>query len=1052
MVFIPSRSTSQKHAEAKRQRRFVTLLSKCRTRLNATHCAAGLIMAVVLCAPAQAQQSETVEFNLPAQSLEQALKSYGIATNRQVMFATDIVEGKTADALSGPLEPTEALDRLLAGTGLIYETTPSNVILVKTARETSSDAQSPRSNAREQQNQDREESPRNEPESDDETEQEEPLDLGRVAVRGATITGTNIRDVNPVGSSITVVDRDEIERSGYSSVQEVIQSIPQNSQAGAVSNFGAAAINRGDNTTLATGINLRGLGARSSLTLLNGRRLAPGTRGTFVDVSTIPLAAIDRVEVLADGASAIYGSDAVAGVVNFILRDDYEGAETSLSYRDTTQGGGREYQFFQLWGSNWRTGNLLLGYEFTDRERIANARRRATENCDLSDRGGDNFCSIQSSPGNITRIGTMPVSRAIPFGQDGSSLDEADLIDGVLNTFNNRAVADLFPEEERHGAFGRFSQALSDDVEVFIEGFFGRRDALFIQNRSGINLTVPESNAYRQLNGLFPGQGDLVVQYNFTPDLGPVRIDTQSEGWRATAGIEVELTENWTLDVFANWAEQQENASVLNSTTGNIAALNQALASSDPSTSFNPFADGSNTPQSVLDRIGGGRINQTLDSELFNAGVRTTGRLFELPAGSVRLAAGLEYREEDARYEESNFDSDGNLTMQFPGPLQPAFNRDIKAAYAEFFIPIFGENHRLTGFEELLFTAAVRYEDYSDFGSTVNPKFGASWSPISGLRFRGSYGTSFSVANLNDNLTPANAFVVPLPGFIDPNATDGFTNTLFIGGGNPNLDPEEGETYTLGIEITPEAIPGLFIGASYFDVSIEDAITSINDIRVLFADEQAFAGAGALIRNPTAEQVNDALANVIIPPVPLPDPNDIELIAFVAPVNSGLLTARGLDLETSYVRATPIGQIDLSLRGSFLFELSQSPAPGIDPTRNEGEFTFPSDFSGRALFTWSNRGWAVTTAINHVASYDDNLSNPVRTIDSWTTVDAQISYRIGSAAARGWGLDGTEISLSVTNLLNEDPPFVNALNGVAYDPANANPIGRQIGARITKRW
>lgn len=985
-----------------------------------------------------------IEFDIDPKPLGDALNEFGMQSGEEILFVETDTRGKRTNGVEGMYKADDALDILLTGSGIDYRVNKLGTFLVGTVAARRAAADGVRIQLASLQDGERQ--------SDEsvaamgdraDVSGEEPPDV-------IVVTGTNILGSGPIGSKLVSVDRQEIDSSGFSSIQEIVQSIPQNSQSGAVSNFGAAATSRGLNTTLGTGINLRGLGARSSLVLVNGRRLAPGALGTFVDISTIPLSAVERVEVLADGASAIYGSDAVVGVVNILLRDDYEGAQTSFGYRGTTEGGGREYQVSQLLGANWNSGNITLGYEFTDRNSIQNSQRRATSNCDFTDRGGDDFCSLQSNPGNITRIGGMPASLAIPPGQDGASLSETDLISGALNTFNDRLFVDLLPAEERHSGFVRFSQGIGDNVEFFAEGFYGRRESLYASRRAGVNLSVPETNAFRQLNGLFPGQGNVTVAYNLTPDLGPVQIDALSEGWSFTSGLNIDISRNWILEVFGSAAHQNDRAFLLNGTDN--ASLNQALASADLSTSFNPFADGSNSEQSVLDRIAGAVVDQDLNSELKNFGARLNGELIDLPAGPVLMAAGLEYREEEVSYRQLTFDAGNNLTDDFPGPLQSPFDRNIKTVFAEISVPVFGSENAVRGFEDLHFTAALRVEEYSDFGTTTNPKFGASWTPFNSLTIRGTYGTSFSVSRFNDTLSPVTAAAVTLPGFLDPRATDGSTNLLVIGGGNPNLGPENGETFTVGALIEPSFLPGLSFDLSYFDVSIEDAIDRVTDIRVAFANEDAFAGTGLVIRDPSVQQVQDALAVADILRTPVNDPSAIELIIFSIPLNTGVLKARGLDFEVAYSAETGAGDFGLTVRGSYLLELSQSPAPGIEPFRNEGQVLFPSKFSGRATGLWSNGPWSLSTSVNYVAPYEDGLSSPARDIGSWTTVDAQIAFRIGDEGERGWGLDGLEVALSATNLFNAEPPFVNNLTGIAYDQANANPLGRQLGVRLTKDW
>ena len=272
-------------------------------------------------------------FDLPAEPMDRALRDFALQANCNISFAPSLVAGLQAPAVKGEYSRGEALSILLTGTALKAVTVNDNTIQVV---ERGAGTELDRKTA-------------------------EKRDLEEIVV-----TGTHIRGISNRTNPVMVIDREQIERSGYASTQDLFRSLPQNFSSGEASEDGLLTGNPGafQNTDHASGVNLRGLGATSTLVLLNGHRLVPSATGTFVDVSQIPLAAIERVEILTDGSSAIYGSDAVGGVVNIILRKDYQGADTAVRYGATSNGGRDEVQAVQTLGSSWSTGSVVGTLQF----------------------------------------------------------------------------------------------------------------------------------------------------------------------------------------------------------------------------------------------------------------------------------------------------------------------------------------------------------------------------------------------------------------------------------------------------------------------------------------------------------------------------------------------------------------------------------------------------------------------------------------------------------------------------------------------------------------
>lgn len=330
------------------------------------------------CAGAQTQA--TYKFNLPEQSLEEALRAIGQQTSTNILFDPTSVLNKTAPALRANLTVTQAIERVLKGTDLTAKQSAADTVLIR-PQEAKDALPGPAAGV----------IPGNEmrlARSDGAGAAEERLPEASSATgddKGAqemVVTGTNIRGQKKSASPVMVFDREDIRQTGLATTEQFIQTLPQNfggGNSGATIGANLAGEGGNQNYAIGTGVNLRGLGNRNTLVLMNGRRLAPAGIGNVVDVSMIPLAAVERVEVLTDGASAIYGSDAVGGVVNFILRDDFQGAETQVRYGHVGSGDQETLQAGQVAGMRWRSGAGILSYEYQDRTALDSADRAFTQ-------------------------------------------------------------------------------------------------------------------------------------------------------------------------------------------------------------------------------------------------------------------------------------------------------------------------------------------------------------------------------------------------------------------------------------------------------------------------------------------------------------------------------------------------------------------------------------------------------------------------------------------------------------------------------------------------
>ncbi len=963
------------------------------------------VSALALTGPASAQSVDQAsraataerDFDIPAQALSSALLRFAEQSDLQILFSQEDVAGMTSRAVRGRLTPEAALSQLLPQGAPRIEIVGDRVVRTDLPR---------------------------------------PQYAGDESGEEIVVTGTRIRGAPPAGSNVLGLDREEIEESGRTTLQDVLQTLPQvyTGSQSELTQLNSNAPNR--NLALGSSVDLRGLGADATLTLLDGRRLAPAGLGNFVDISAVPLAAIERVEILADGASATYGADAVGGVVNIILRRDFDGAETVLRYGGAD--GFDEMGFSQAWGETWSTGSLIAGYDCRQRDALASSERSFAADSDLRRYGGTNFSRTNANPGNIIRVGATTVNYGIPSGQDGTNLTVADLLPGQPNFQNTQEDNFLLPDQESHSGFLTLRQDITPDVEFFLDVLASERQGYAERPQSNTIISVPETNFYRQSNGLFTGQGALAIGYYFGDDLGPLQIDTSSRTWAAATGLDIALYSDWRLEATISYGAHADENDTRNAL--DFPALSLALASSSQATAFNPFSDGGNTPASVLAGLTNSQFVDT-DSELVTYALKADGRLLDLPAGSLRAAIGAEHRRETFSANQIRISAAGVVTsprVQDPG------RRETDAYFGEVLAPLIDEDMGVPLVDALTLSLSLRYEESSDFGSATTPKIGIHWNVFDDLALRGTWGTSFKAPQFTQMLTGTAGLIGAVPVSIDPNATNGTTGLLQVLGSNRQLQPEEAETWTIGLDYSPTWAEGLRVSTTYFEIDFANRISIPGNLLDAFRNPQNYAG--YLVFNPTAQQIADYLGQVDSVTGAVP-PDGIEAIWDERLTNLGALQVRGIDFSASYSFDTPFGEASLFASASKLLEFSRSTNSAL-PTVELVDTVFnPVDLRARAGVSLSENGWTGAFVANYVDGYRDNLSTSNRDVDSWLTYDARLSYRW-----RHSDESATEFALDIRNLADGDPPFVNNASGLAFDTLNASPLGRVVTLQVSQRW
>lgn len=970
---------------------------------------------VACAAPAWAQGADAVRrYDAPAGPLARTLDVFIEQSRLQILYPAALVEDRTSPGLQGDYSAEAGLAELLRDTGLAFRRTRQNVYTLF-----------------------------------DPGARAALIDDEFTIVDDVIVTGSLIRGVGDGPSPVVSIDRDRMDREGRATVAQLLAALPQNfggsANEGAVNNGGDRS---GTNTTFANGVNLRGLGSDATLVLVNGRRMAgTGAKGDFADVSTIPTAAIRRVDVLLDGASALYGADAVGGVVNIILRDDYEGAESRIRVGNTGDRASGEYQIGQTLGRRWSSGNALVSYEYYDREALSGTHRRLASDSDLRWRGGSDRRQFYSNPGNIVVFdpasgGYLP-AWAIPPGQSGAGLQPGDFLPGKVNLENQRAHINVLPRQTRHGAYALWRQAFGDRLEFTADARYGKRNYETVSFPLSTLLTVTSANPWF----VSPtGARSHTIAYSFQNEIAPPRITGEIESIGSSLGGSFDLSPDWRIDGYVAWASEESRTG--SSGTLQSTYLREALGAiaDNPATAYspsrdgylNPFGDGAVNTRAVLDFISSGYSRTHNRTGVASANLQVSGTLMEAPGGPLRFAAGISFRNETFERQFTGFTS--GLAPTVGAPVET--DRQVAAAFGEVRVPVFGATNRRPGLERLELSLAARFEDYGDVGRTTSPKVGVVWDPVGTLRLKANYGRSFRAPALREVNEAASAS----PSILPRGSQQILSMILY--GGNPDLQPEEADTWTLGVEVRPAALPGLRIGMNGFRTDFENRIGQPALESILTAlDDPSLAPFVRTLNPADSKDLAAVQAILDLPTTALRDQfpaSSYGAIVDARYVNTASVQVRGADLNVDYGFTRGPDALDFGLNLTWLERFDARPTPTSPTVSQLDRPNFPVGLRGRASGSWARGPWSVSPSVNYVDAYRDLMG---KRIGSWTTADLAVRYTPDHGPLAGIGL-----TFTVQNLLDRDPPFYDAPEGVAYDPANANVLGRFVSLQLTRAW
>ncbi|WP_188054155.1 TonB-dependent receptor plug domain-containing protein [Sphingosinithalassobacter sp. CS137] len=845
------------------------------------------------------------------------------------------------------------------------------------------------------------------------------------------VTGSRVRGVAPVGSTVIALGREELEQSSGVTVDRIIKEIPQNFDLGVSENSRGQAGGSG-NIVFGNSVNLRGIGPYATLVLIDGHRVVNNGRAT--DPSVLPTLGVERVEVVADGASAIYGSDAVAGVVNLIPRRTLNGVEAFARAGIADEGDFTEYALGVAAGKTFSRGQVMVAYEHVDRSALSGDGRDFFTS-DQRPFGGNDYRVTRCAPGTLRAGG---VSYAMPAVL--TPANAASLVPGTVNLCDDAAGQDLFPHQSYDSVNATASFEVTDWLELFADGFYSRREFSRNPSYTSTTLTVPQTNAFFVRPPGFTGTS-YTIDYNFMNDLSQNTSSGYAQSWQVTPGLRIRLPYNWEFEGLVGTGETRDNAESRNGL--NNAALAAALASSNPATAFDPYGLG-RTSDAVLAAISDQVYLTPTNGDLTLYEARLNGPLFALPGGTVKLAAGYERQEFDIALGLGRGNPDTTVTFR-------EFDRSIDSVYAELFVPLFGPANATGGFERLELNAAVRYDSYSDVGGTTNPKFGVSWSPVRGVTVRGSYGTSFRAPTLPEIYGNSNA----LFGQSYQNPSGGAPLLGFaLSGPNLDLNPETAETWSVGADIEP--IDRLRLSVTFFNVEYENQVSAYLSNLAILTQESLFAGTGVILRGQDArDAVAAALAEglpVVARPIPGGDIANVDLFIDGRSKNLGRSITQGIDFSALYSFDLGIDdRLTLNASGTYLTNYEEA-ITATAPLNDVRNLLFrPLTFKARASATWDSGPFSLRVLATHVGGYENDAVTPSEDVSSFTPVDLSLTWRLGEDGS-GWiGRDLT-FTLEARNVLDEDPPYVNLAPGGngsgGYDATASSPVGRLFAASV----
>lgn len=855
------------------------------------------------------------------------------------------------------------------------------------------------------------------------------------------VTGTLIRGIPASGSQAIDVGLEKITEIGAANTSDLVASVPQ------AGNFLAYVGVRGSsNFSLAVNRpSLRYLGNTSAsgattLLLLDGHRMpGMGITQSSADLDAIAAGAIERVEIVTDGGSSTYGSDAIGGVMNFITRKRIDGIEAKGSV-----GLAADYQQYNLnigAGINSDTVSAYITYDFSKNSSLYGADRDWSQNRDwINNVAANSDCS----PGSI-RVGAT--TYALP-----------GLAAGLGNRCDNSELATFYPDQEKHSALASLSFDPGGPVSFQVKAYYVNRKVssdggpLFVAGGSTVTSANPFAAPVLAAIPGAPASG--VLLYNLSPAIGNSSFQNgKMESWGITPTVKWDVGGGWQVNGMFNYGHTNHTflQQLINGTP-----INSAIAAG----TFNPInvaaSGNAATIATALDWFLIGRAKH----DLINGRLIADGSLFDLPAGAVKAAIGVEYMQE--KYSGNN--SRSINAAGIAALVDRTASRNVYSVFGELNVPLMGNGSG--PFHSMTLSASGRYDHYSDFGDTFNPKIGLIVEPVQWLSLRGNWGKAFQAPGISDialgGAATANALPISLRPFTNPAipAPAGKTILLTMGGTITPLSPQTAKTWSLGFDIKPAA-SGFTAGMTYYNIDYKGVIgfppiflpavfyRDFPNNNVLFTAN----GGGAAGEAAMAAYYNSfGAANAASTLASLPGGNFSSVYGVLDSRTQNLarIKTSGIDFYLRYTHETGFGDLYADISGTRILTFDQQSSPTaalVDTlTTNTTKFRMSTTIGAnigdlKAQVTWNHSGgFAITPA---AASLNQAK------IDSYNVFNLFLQYKVPGDSAIAKDLSFT---LNVDNVFDKDPPLFRGADNSLFGVRNGFTLGRLIRLGVSKKF
>lgn len=849
--------------------------------------------------------------------------------------------------------------------------------------------------------------------------------LSPATLEEVIVTGTHLESGATGPLPVQVYDRSSISQSGQSTLADFLNTLPDASIANGESDD--------QNVAGRTTVQLHGLPAGTTLVLIDGQRIARSDYG-FFDLGNIPVAAVERVDVVPVGASAVYGSDALAGAVNIILRKDIEGLDISARYGGAS--GTRETNAALSMGHSWEQGGVTGVFNYQYRDGLVGSQRVATSTTAVPADAPYGEVVQTCNPGTVYSLtganlpGLNSPSAAIPPGLTGTPrVADFAATAGQVNHCSSSLQATLIPPTKRYGLLLSGHYDAFEHGQLFANVLASKRMQSFnIGNYGNVINLDPSAFTLGAANPFNPFGQDVAIGYTYPGLAQPLRNDQYFV--RSLVGIRGRLSGAWTYEVTAQLSH--EHSSVLEPGFGADPTLIQgALNATTPDQALNPFSSGAPGSNALLNAIAGSAppTSGSDDARGTSAQMLARGPLVSLPAGDLQVVVGSEVSH-DTQSTNAGY---GSSTVNVRRTSYAAFNEDR--------IPVLaGWNHVP---QAAALTLAARYDHSNDFGGKFTWQSGLEVHPGTGWLFRAAYATAYQAPQLQQ--TAGGAFTFPSSGYVDPFRNQEPVSVPTTFGPNPHLKPETGQSRTVGIQygdLSTQA--GLHADLTWYALRLEQYIFQ-PDIQVLINNPGLFPG-GVVRSAPNAQDVAAGLPGAIV------QLNDLYY-------NYGDLSVRGLDADVSDSLSTQWGVFHPLISASYHYRWDATVTPGAPTVSYLGQATrngpgFAPRWKGTVGLGWSLSNISANLTgryIGRYRDYQDEVPNTNQLGNDWY-LDAYVRYEIGGASIfPNHSAAKSYVEFGAVNLTDRLPRY-SYFGQTGYDPAQSDIRGRFVYIGVGAHW